>query len=67
VPRLELDGAILSGVGPERAAEYDCVVIVTDHGAVDYARLVDAARLVVDCRNVTGPLRDRHPGRIVPL
>lgn len=67
VPRLELDGAILVGVGAERAAEYDCVVIVTDHGAVDYARLVDAARLIVDCRNVTGPLRDRHPGRIVPL
>jgi UDP-N-acetyl-D-glucosamine dehydrogenase len=67
VPRLEVEGAALASVPVARAGEYDCVVIVTDHGAVDYAGLVDVARLVVDCRNVTGALRGRHPGRIVPL
>jgi UDP-N-acetyl-D-glucosamine dehydrogenase len=35
-------------------AEYDCVVIVTDHSAIDYDRLVDEAQLVVDLRNATG-------------
>jgi UDP-N-acetyl-D-glucosamine dehydrogenase len=35
-------------------AEYDCVVIVTDHSAIDYERLVDDASLVVDLRNATG-------------
>jgi UDP-N-acetyl-D-glucosamine dehydrogenase len=31
----------------------DCVVIVTDHSAVDYQRVVDRARAVVDTRGVT--------------
>jgi len=67
VGSIDLAGSTLASVSPERAGDYDCVVIVTDHGALDYAALVDAARLVVDCRNVTGALRARHPGRIVPL
>jgi UDP-N-acetyl-D-glucosamine dehydrogenase len=33
---------------------YDCVVIVTDHSGIDYERLVDEAKLVVDLRNATG-------------
>jgi UDP-N-acetyl-D-glucosamine dehydrogenase len=33
---------------------YDCVVIVTDHSAIDYDALVDDAKLVVDLRNATG-------------
>jgi len=32
-------------------AEYDVVLIATDHDAVDYKALVSAARLVVDTRN----------------
>ncbi|MBL0169303.1 MAG: nucleotide sugar dehydrogenase [Gemmatimonadaceae bacterium] len=35
----------------------DAVVIVTDHKAVDYQRVVDHATLVVDTRNVTAKLR----------
>lgn len=31
----------------------DCVLILTDHSAVDYQRVVDQARLVVDTRNAT--------------
>jgi UDP-N-acetyl-D-glucosamine dehydrogenase len=31
----------------------DCVVIITDHSAFDYQRIVDAARVVVDTRNAT--------------
>ena len=30
----------------------DCVVIVTDHTGVDYARVAELARLVVDTRGV---------------
>jgi UDP-N-acetyl-D-glucosamine dehydrogenase len=33
---------------------YDCVVIATDHSAIDYNKLVDDATLVVDLRNATG-------------
>jgi UDP-N-acetyl-D-glucosamine dehydrogenase len=34
--------------------EYDCVVIVTAHSAIDYEELVDRAQVVVDFRNATG-------------
>jgi UDP-N-acetyl-D-glucosamine dehydrogenase len=39
---------------PLDPASYDCVVIVTDHSGIDYERLVDEAKLVVDLRNATG-------------
>jgi UDP-N-acetyl-D-glucosamine dehydrogenase len=34
-------------------AEYDCVLIVTDHSDYDYARIVAESKLVVDSRNAT--------------
>lgn len=33
--------------------QVDCVVIVTDHSAVAYQRIVDCAKAIVDTRNVT--------------
>lgn len=33
--------------------EADIVLITTDHSSVDYQRIVDNARLVLDCRNAT--------------
>jgi len=35
----------------------DAVVIVTDHSSVDYQRVVDLAKVVVDTRNATAGLR----------
>jgi UDP-N-acetyl-D-glucosamine dehydrogenase len=37
----------------DRIAEFDCVVIVTDHSQYDYAAIVGEAKLVVDTRNAT--------------
>ncbi|MHB8125742.1 MAG: nucleotide sugar dehydrogenase [Desulfitobacteriaceae bacterium] len=37
----------------EVVAEVDCVLILTDHSAVDYNRVVEHAKLVVDARNAT--------------
>jgi UDP-N-acetyl-D-glucosamine dehydrogenase len=37
----------------DRAAEYDCVVLVTDHSAYDIPALVAASKLFVDTRNAT--------------
>jgi UDP-N-acetyl-D-glucosamine dehydrogenase len=34
-------------------ADYDCVLIVTDHSSCDYARVVREAQLVIDSRNAT--------------
>jgi UDP-N-acetyl-D-glucosamine dehydrogenase len=42
---VDLDGSV------ERA---DCVVIVTAHSTIDYARIAERAQLVVDFRNATG-------------
>jgi UDP-N-acetyl-D-glucosamine dehydrogenase len=38
-------------------AQYDCVLIVTDHSAYDYGRIVAESRLVIDTRNATRGLR----------
>lgn len=52
VPRLSLGGNILESQPMETAArQADCVVIVADHSAVDYERLVRDSRLIVDTRN----------------
>ena len=51
----------------EEAGKFDCVVITTDHGNVDYAALVERAQLVVDTRNATRALRARYPDKIVSL
>jgi UDP-N-acetyl-D-glucosamine dehydrogenase len=48
--RLRLDSQPLT---PEFLEEQDCVVIVTDHSAFDYDKIVRHARLVVDTRNAT--------------
>jgi UDP-N-acetyl-D-glucosamine dehydrogenase len=51
VPRLRLDGLQLDAQPEAAAGDADCVVIITDHAAFDYAALVERARLIVDTRN----------------
>jgi UDP-N-acetyl-D-glucosamine dehydrogenase len=54
IPRLRADGVVpdMESIDAETsAAEADCVVIVTDHKAFNYARIVERARMVVDTRN----------------
>jgi UDP-N-acetyl-D-glucosamine dehydrogenase len=45
---LNMECAPLEGLGG-----YDCVLIVTDHTAYDYASIVQEAQLVIDTRNAT--------------
>jgi UDP-N-acetyl-D-glucosamine dehydrogenase len=47
----EFDGLRSADYAPE---DYDCVVIVTAHTAIDYDDLVERAEIVVDLRNATG-------------
>ena len=51
VPELPEHGLVSVELAP---ALYDCLVIVTAHTSIDYARLVEEASLVVDLRNATG-------------
>jgi len=65
IPSLRLNGHGLSSVNlEESSAVADCVVIVTDHKAFDYASLVDNAKLIVDTRNA---LKSYHSSKIVRL
>jgi UDP-N-acetyl-D-glucosamine dehydrogenase len=52
----------------EEVKASDCVVIVTNHSAVDYQRVVNLASLVVDTRNaLNGDLRNHSAARIIRL
>jgi len=53
VPRFREDGQEFRSVEltPELVAAADCVMVVTDHTAVDYRMIKRHARLVVDTRN----------------
>jgi UDP-N-acetyl-D-glucosamine dehydrogenase len=52
---LDLDSVPLTEA---ELAAADCVLIATDHGDYDYARVVRHAALVVDTRNATRDVRD---------
>jgi UDP-N-acetyl-D-glucosamine dehydrogenase len=54
IAKLKADGVVpeMVATDPETSsAEADCTVIVTDHTAFNYARIVKGARLIVDTRN----------------
>ena len=51
-------------LSPEALAQYDAVVIATDHSSYDYGAIVDASRLVIDTRNATRRVI-RHRAKIV--
>jgi UDP-N-acetyl-D-glucosamine dehydrogenase len=53
VPRFREDGREFRSVEltPEAVAAADCVMVVTDHSAVDYRMIKRHAKLVVDTRN----------------
>jgi UDP-N-acetyl-D-glucosamine dehydrogenase len=57
VPELPKHGLTSQPLEP---GAYDCVTIVTAHSSIDYERLVQDAKLVVDFRNATG-----RNGRVV--
>jgi UDP-N-acetyl-D-glucosamine dehydrogenase len=65
IGRVAVEGMELEAQPVERAVgEADCVVIVTDHAAFDYAAVVERARLIVDTRNA---LKGHQAEKIVRL
>jgi UDP-N-acetyl-D-glucosamine dehydrogenase len=54
VTSFKENGHVFEGVKPEASfAEWDAIVIVTDHKNVDYARMCREADVIVDTRNAT--------------
>jgi len=77
IPELRFDDTHTEGGGePLSSAELtddavraaDCCVIVTDHSQVDYKRLCELSKLIVDTRNALGAeLRRASPAKIIRL
>ena len=44
----------------EALANADCVLIVTDHSCIDYHRVVEKAKLIVDTRNATKDVEENR-------
>ncbi len=68
VPSFSVGGGSLRSVrlsSPLLSAA-DCVLIVTDHGGVDYSRVVKNSRLILDTRNALRSLSPR-PSNVVRL
>jgi UDP-N-acetyl-D-glucosamine dehydrogenase len=61
IPSFREDGHERTSVpfNDAELARADAVVIITDHSNVDYQRVVDIARVIVDTRNATAGLRRR--------
>ena len=62
VPSIRVEGEQMSS--EDAAANADCVVVITDHKAFDYKKLVEQASLVVDTRNA---LKSIQSDKIVRL
>ncbi len=45
---------------PQSLADYDCVLIATDHAAYDWQMVADHAQLIVDTRNATRAVTGRR-------
>ena len=63
------DGQVRTGVAltDQELTRSDAVVIVTDHRAVDYERVLERAGLVIDTRNALGRVGARGRARVVGL
>ena len=55
----KLAGLKSVALDPATIPRYDCVLIVTDHSAIDWQLLVDRAQLIVDTRNATAKVSGR--------
>jgi UDP-N-acetyl-D-glucosamine dehydrogenase len=54
IPYLDINGIQRKSVALDRqtVGGFDCVIIATDHTAVDYRLILDGAQLIFDARNV---------------
>jgi UDP-N-acetyl-D-glucosamine dehydrogenase len=57
VPSFQFGGLLLHSQAPtpQLLRDTDCVVIITNHRAFDYAEIVQNASLIIDTRNATRP------------
>lgn len=68
VPTMRLGAKILTSVELSAAniESQDCIIILTDHGAYDFRKIVASAKLIIDTRNATKDLHE-FKDRIIKL
>lgn len=66
VPEFKTGGRTLRSIrlAAGGVKQYDLIVILTDHEAVDYARVAAAKKPILDTRNATRNLKGRHIHRL---
>lgn len=68
VPEIEILGEKMQAFDLRRGvAQFDLLIIVTDHSSFDYAALLGQAALVLDTRNATAGITQPQTCRIVKL
>ena len=66
IPYLKIEGLHQNSVDLRKGnlKEYDCVIIATDHTDVDYAYILEQARLIFDVRNI---YKGKESNKVVKL
>jgi len=65
VPSVDLESGELHSAPVDNSVENaDCVVVVTDHVAFDYKKVVGRAKMVVDTRNALKGLKSENIVRL---
>lgn len=67
VPTLALAGHSYASVALTNLADYDAVVVLTDHSCIDYKQVVADSMLVLDTRNATRGLQLYSKAKIYRL
>jgi UDP-N-acetyl-D-glucosamine dehydrogenase len=62
IPSIKIDGQTYDSIlcDPDLLKSMDCVVILTDHSAFDYAMIAAHSQVVVDCRNALKDFPQPH-------
>jgi UDP-N-acetyl-D-glucosamine dehydrogenase len=59
IPYLKIGKIDLESVPLKNLGAFDCVVIATDHSAVNYKAILKGAKSIFDVRNVYGAIKNK--------
>ena len=66
-PTVTIGEHQLKSVPFDNLDKYDCVVVVTDHSAVDYKSVAAKAKIIVDTRNALKNVKADAKAKLITL
>lgn len=60
IPKVKIEGQWIESVAEQELDNYDCAILMTDHGCFDIPRLVRRSKVFIDTRGATRP----HAGEL---